>query len=65
MLEGEEECKGCPLCGEADRARKLRETEAEAKWLGLTALVSLCRAERRRKEVKRLSGLQRKGEGWI
>lgn len=62
MLEGEEECKGCPLFGEADRARKLRETEAEAKWLGLNGLVSLCRAERRRKEVK--SG-RRKGDGWI
>ena len=50
------------MCGEADRARKLRETEAEAKWLGLNGLVSLCRAERRRKEVK--SG-QRKGDGWV
>lgn len=65
MLEGEEECKGCPLCGEADRAKKLRETEAEAKWVGLTALVSLCRAERRRKEVVKRGSGQRKGDGWI
>lgn len=67
QLEGEVECGGCPLCGEVDRARRLREVEGEAKWMGLEALVSLCKAERRRTEIIKPPRLNAKKshEGWI
>lgn len=72
ILEGETECKGCPLCGDAERVRKLREVESEAEWLGLEGLTRLCRKERL--GLNRVSGstrpsgtgtVTRKGEGWI
>lgn len=72
ILEGETECKGCPLCGDAERVRKLREVESEAEWLGLEGLTRLCRKERL--GLDRVSGstrpsgtgtVTRKGEGWI
>lgn len=65
LLEGEEACKGCPVCGEADRARKLRDVEAEAAWLGLDALVKLCRKERRRADHKGEGSRQGSKSTWI
>jgi hypothetical protein len=52
------------LCGEVGRARTLREVEAEAKWLGLDALVRLCQAERRRTEILNPK-VVKKNAGWI
>lgn len=74
----------CSQCGgvgssEAQRLLRLRELEAEARWLGLVRLERLCRSERRRKDARSRivtdltvadGGLRRAapapgGEGWI
>lgn len=72
ISEGETECKGCPLCGDTDRLRRLREVESEAEWLGIEGLARLCRKERLGQDVGSVGGpraaassAQRKGEGWI
>jgi len=69
ILEGETACKGCPLCGDAERLRRLREVEAEADFLGLEGLARLCRRERLGQEGAGPSArpplASRKNPGWI
>lgn len=67
ILEGETACRGCPLCGDADRVRRLREVESEAEFLGLEGLARLCRRERLGQEGRDATRppVSRKGSGWI
>ncbi|CED83825.1 hypothetical protein [Phaffia rhodozyma] len=65
MLESENMLKGCPLCGDSQRASRLREVENEASWLGLDCLAQVCRAERKRSGIEETRPTKKVGDGWI